>query len=181
MTSIITPGQCRCGIQVNRIENCPYSARKDGVRYDYTARMSKNVNIFRCCGCERVIYDSWRPLKTKPAAKPKAKPNPPPENVRQGAPYDNPAFEQLARNLGVWGTAQSALCAQFWLAAKGQPLGTMQVVDAIRASGYQAEIKGVHLQMFRAAESAHSITLHCPPGACRGGLSFSGDEIMHTN
>lgn len=40
-----------------------------------------------------------------------------PENIREGAPYDNPVFEQLARDLGVWGTAQSAVCAQFWLAA----------------------------------------------------------------
>ena len=40
-----------------------------------------------------------------------------PENIREGSPYDNPAFEQLARDLGVWGTAQAALCAQFWLAA----------------------------------------------------------------
>ena len=40
-----------------------------------------------------------------------------PESIREGAPYDNPAFEQLARDMGVWGTAQSAVCAQFWLAA----------------------------------------------------------------
>ena len=40
-----------------------------------------------------------------------------PENIREGAPYDNPEFEQLARDMGVWGTAQSAVCAQFWLAA----------------------------------------------------------------
>lgn len=40
-----------------------------------------------------------------------------PENIREGSPYDNPAFEQLARDLGVWGTPQAALCAQFWLAA----------------------------------------------------------------
>lgn len=43
-----------------------------------------------------------------------------PENLREGAPYDNPAFEALARALGVWGTAQSAVCAQFWIAAKEQ-------------------------------------------------------------
>lgn len=43
-----------------------------------------------------------------------------PENLREGEPYDNPAFEALARALGVWGTAQSAVCAQFWIAAKGQ-------------------------------------------------------------
>lgn len=40
-----------------------------------------------------------------------------PENVRTGAPYDNPEFERLARELGVWGTAQSSVCAQFWMAA----------------------------------------------------------------
>ena len=40
-----------------------------------------------------------------------------PESIREGAPYDNPEFEQLARDMGVWGTAQSAVCAQFWLAA----------------------------------------------------------------
>lgn len=40
-----------------------------------------------------------------------------PKNIREGAPYDNPEFEQLARNMGVWGTPQAALCAQFWLAA----------------------------------------------------------------
>lgn len=43
-----------------------------------------------------------------------------PENIREGEPYDNPAFEALARALGVWGTAQSAVCAQFWIAAKEQ-------------------------------------------------------------
>lgn len=42
------------------------------------------------------------------------------ENLREGEPYDNPAFEALARALGVWGTAQSAVCAQFWIAAKEQ-------------------------------------------------------------
>lgn len=40
-----------------------------------------------------------------------------PENIREGAPYDNLEFEQLARNMWVWGTPQAALCAQFWLAA----------------------------------------------------------------
>lgn len=40
------------------------------------------------------------------------------ENVREGDPYDNPEFEQLARDLGVWGTPQSAIGAQFWMAAR---------------------------------------------------------------
>jgi len=44
---------------------------------------------------------------------------PAPENVRAGEPYDNPAFEDLARTMGVWGTAQAALCAQFFLAGHG--------------------------------------------------------------
>ena len=51
-----------------------------------------------------------------------AAPQPPaqevhPESIREGVPYGNPAFEQLARDMGVWGTTQSAVCAQFWLAA----------------------------------------------------------------
>ena len=53
-----------------------------------------------------------------------------PENIREGAPYNNPEFEQLARDMGVWGTAQSAVCAQFWLAAT-QPAA--QGVDAAQA------------------------------------------------
>ena len=48
---------------------------------------------------------------------PEAAPVQMPENLREGEPYDNPAFEALARSLGVWGTAQSAVCAQFWLAS----------------------------------------------------------------
>lgn len=43
---------------------------------------------------------------------------PVPENVREGEPYDDPAFEDLARTMVVWGTAQSALCAQFFLAGQ---------------------------------------------------------------
>lgn len=50
-----------------------------------------------------------------------------PENIREGAPYDNPEFEQLARAMGIWGTPQAALCAQFWLAATHP---TQQGLDA---------------------------------------------------
>lgn len=38
-----------------------------------------------------------------------------PENIREGAPYNCPEFEDMARRMKVWGTAGSALCAQFWL------------------------------------------------------------------
>lgn len=44
-----------------------------------------------------------------------------PENIRAGDPYDDPAFERLAREHDVWGRAESALCAVFWLAGKAQP------------------------------------------------------------
>lgn len=54
-----------------------------------------------------------------------------PENIRDGSPYDNPEFEQLARDMGVWGTAQSAVCAQFWLAAT-QPAAQGIEKDAAR-------------------------------------------------
>lgn len=39
-----------------------------------------------------------------------------PENIREGAPYDDPRFEALAAEYGIWGTAESALCAVFWRA-----------------------------------------------------------------
>ena len=57
-----------------------------------------------------------------------------PESIREGAPYDNPEFEQLARDMGVWGTAQSAVCAQFWLAATHP---TQQGLDA-RDAAFEA-------------------------------------------
>ena len=53
-----------------------------------------------------------------------------PESIREGAPYDNPEFEQLARDMGVWGTAQSAVCAQFWLAATQPAAQGMDARDA---------------------------------------------------
>lgn len=44
-----------------------------------------------------------------------------PENIRSGDPYDDPAFERLAREHDVWGRAEGALCAVFWLAGKARP------------------------------------------------------------
>jgi hypothetical protein len=41
-----------------------------------------------------------------------------PENIRTGYPYDDPAFEALAREHDVWGRASGALCAVFWRAAR---------------------------------------------------------------
>lgn len=43
------------------------------------------------------------------------------ENIREGAPYDDPRFEALCREHGIWGTAQAALCAVFWRQAVAMP------------------------------------------------------------
>ena len=44
------------------------------------------------------------------------------ENIHSGEPYDNPRFEALCREHGIWGTAEAALCAVFWKLAIAQPV-----------------------------------------------------------
>lgn len=51
-----------------------------------------------------------------------ANPQTTPQNIRMGAPYDNPDFEAICRWHGVWGTAEAALCAVFWRAADAQAI-----------------------------------------------------------
>ena len=46
-----------------------------------------------------------------------------PENIREGAPYDNARFEELCREHDIWGTAESAMCAVFWRTAIQQAAG----------------------------------------------------------
>ncbi len=41
-----------------------------------------------------------------------------PVNIREGQPYNDPRFESLCREHGIWGTAESALAAVFWNASK---------------------------------------------------------------
>lgn len=110
-------------------------------------------------------------------------PNPSPteqyKNVREGVPYNDPDFESLARDLGVWGTSQSAVCAQFWQAAQAQraPLTDEVAHDVVGNSGVEllslaeqwADQK-IHAYQFlnkaesivttaiRRAERAHDIT-----------------------
>lgn len=61
---------------------------------------------------------------------------PTPENVRDGEPYDDPAFEDLARTMGVWGTAQAALCAQFFLAGRSaMPAGVEPAGEVVLFGG----------------------------------------------
>jgi|GEM_PF-3836035 len=36
----------------------------------------------------------------------------------EGYPYEHPEFEALCREHGIWGTAESALCAVFWRGAQ---------------------------------------------------------------
>ena len=71
-------------------------------------------------GVMQIDWETWQAARTLPA----------PENVREGEPYDNPAFEDLARTMGVWGTAQAALCAQFFLAGRGAVPATSSVSNA---------------------------------------------------
>lgn len=79
------------------------------------------------------------------------------ENIRDGAPYDNPAFEQLARDMGVWGTPQAALCAQFWLAAERSPLDRQQIQSMIdQHVGLDSCDATLH-GLARAIERAHGI------------------------
>ncbi|MDH1765114.1 hypothetical protein N5D37_05250 [Comamonas aquatica] len=89
-----------------------------------------------------------------------AAPQPPetvPENIREGAPYDNLAFEQLARDMGVWGTPQAALCAQFWLTAQGRPLDRQQIQSMIdQHVGLDSCDTSLH-HLARAVEHAHGI------------------------
>jgi|SRR5690554_4300304 len=51
---------------------------------------------------------AWQPAEHRPC----------PEGIREGAPYDDPAFEALCREHEIWGTAAAALCAVFWEAGK---------------------------------------------------------------
>lgn len=79
------------------------------------------------------------------------------ENIRDGAPYDNPAFEQLARDMGAWGTPQAALCAQFWLAAERSPLDRQQIQSMIdQHVGLDSCDTSLH-HLARAVEHAHGI------------------------
>lgn len=54
------------------------------------------------------------------------------ENIREGYPYDHPEFEALCRERGIWGTAESALCAVFWRAAR--KAGCAAAMDSQRLS-----------------------------------------------
>lgn len=65
-------------------------------------------------------FEAWRHLypqlmKLQKAA---AEQQPCPEDIREGAPYDDPAFESLCREHEVWGTAAAAQCAVFWEGGK---------------------------------------------------------------
>lgn len=42
------------------------------------------------------------------------------DNIRTGAPYNDPTFEALCRAHDIWGTEEAALCAAFWETAKRQ-------------------------------------------------------------
>jgi len=71
--------------------------------------------------CEVVLYDNAKNLPEGTLLYTAPQPTehrPCPEDIREGAPYDDPAFAALCREHEVWGTAAAALCAVFWEAGK---------------------------------------------------------------
>lgn len=63
------------------------------------------------------------------------------ENIRTGAPFDDPKFEALAREHDVWGRASSALCAVFWRAGKASQRPDVQPpTDQTEPSGNSGEL-----------------------------------------
>jgi hypothetical protein len=76
--------------------------------------------------------------------------------IRVGAPYDEPAFEALCREMSIWGTAQAALCAVFWRRASAD------LAESIGAGGVSALIvqrqagqEPVQLQHMAVAENGN--------------------------
>ena len=97
----------------------------------------------------KAAWAAWQAARSLPA----------PENVREGEPYDNPAFEDLARTMGVWGTAQAALCAQFFLAGHGAqvaPLTDERIRQLDDATKFH-ESHNWSVRFARAIEAAHGI------------------------
>ena len=72
-----------------------------------------------------------------------------PDNIRLGAPYDQPAFESLCREMGIWGTAQAALCAVFWRKAEAT------LAESVGAGGVSALVPAA-----RDASDARPIVAH---------------------
>lgn len=118
-----------------------------------------------CCGCPddaHPPYYTEQQVRELLATAPSAVSNgswpyaPPQENIRKGMPYSDPVFEKLAREHAVWGTAQSALCAQFWLAALAQrvPL-TDAEIEALLTTWPDDSI--AFFDFARAIERAHGI------------------------
>lgn len=90
-----------------------------------------------------------------------------PANIREGEPYNNPQFEELARTYGIWGTAQAALCAQFWQAARrapavavpqgwklGQPITEEMHIAAVKVLHRASGVAGLPQRMLDAALAA---------------------------
>src|SRR5690606_20282203 len=71
--------------------------------HDRYAELSVKPHLFET----KVLYTAPQPAE-----------QPCPEDIREGAPYDDPAFAALCREHEVWGTAAAAQCAEFWRAGK---------------------------------------------------------------
>lgn len=150
-----------CGMQGNRsaslMEDCKPKLAEAWNRRAPAAPVPQETCVI--CGSNEPYTGTCgsndnRALCKKPAPQP---PEAAPENIREGAPYDNPAFEQLARDMGAWGTPQAALCAQFWLAAQRRPLDRQQIQQMIdQHVGLDSCDTSLH-HLARAVERAHGI------------------------
>lgn len=95
--------------------------------HDCRVYLESNPNA-RGCHCPEctMLAAAPQPAEQKPC----------PEAVREGAPYDDPAFESLCREHEIWGTPAAAQCAVFWEAGKRvaekQP-DAAQLVEALEA------------------------------------------------
>lgn len=68
-------------------------------------------------------------------------PQPAPGNIRLGAPYNIPAFEAACREMGIWGTAQAALCAVFWRQATATAGAWTAVKDGLPSEGAEVTVR----------------------------------------
>lgn len=77
-----------------------------------------------------------------------------PESIREGAPYDDPAFEALCREYEIWGTPAAAQCAVFWEAGKRvaeqQPAPDVgELIEALEELMLRAHPAYVHDDLMR--------------------------------
>jgi len=107
-----------------------------------------------------------------------------PENIRMGAPYDDPAFEALCREMSIWGTAQAALAAVFWRAGQyvlAESIGVGALpLKSPRQRGRAAPAKGADIPTLATPKPAQPIWItRAPPVSAQPDLRRTG--VMFRN